>query len=221
MPDTAINISPVTMQKLGLNPQTIQKIQQERAQREQAVAICRKNGSDIYFAMYQDPHINLTKITLANGLLDISPIHHHHQLLPTIKERLKDLETTSKSQQDLIPQLRAFVEGFGIAALEKKDYLTAIPCLDYASKTGILDNDEAIARIKEVTLNDSEELIKVAEIIESLKGTTAQATPPELSPVVQKPQEEQSFDNNMDNNNLSVNGQTLRPVPPPSQTADH
>ena len=214
MPNTPIAISPVILQKLGLDPKTVEKVQKEKAQREETTLIAKKNGADTYLTFWQNPQTSIAAITLASGSLEISPVHSPNELLTTVEERLAEIDQ-SKKPPDLTAQIKAFMEGYGMTALEKKDFQTAITCLDYSSDNGILENDELIAKIKSATASE-EELVKVAEIIEELKKsepakiTTLPPAPP-IDPTYAPPPAQTQVPLQP----YQTDGQNLRPVPPP------
>lgn len=78
-------------------------------------------------------------------------------------------------------QLEGFTKGFGEAALDAKDWETAIQAYNIATEGGIIHNAEVIKKLGETYATDEETRIKIYEAISQIVGVTtkSEASTPE------------------------------------------
>ncbi|MCR4325116.1 MAG: hypothetical protein NUV69_05540 [Candidatus Curtissbacteria bacterium] len=175
-------VTPEVMQALGLDREVVERIQKERDQKLEAIKTSRANGASLYEFARNKP---VTEIKLAGGTLEVPPTPLD-ELSEVIAQRTKSLEQQTGSAEP-ISQIKAFAEGLGDKALQDRNFKVAVPLLNYASPSGIVNNSEVVAKIKNLVGENPEELVTVAELIEETRRASvpepAPATTPEPIPV--------------------------------------
>ncbi|MEK7580816.1 MAG: hypothetical protein AAB512_00895 [Patescibacteria group bacterium] len=80
-------------------------------------------------------------------------------------------------------QLEGFTKGFGEAALDTKDWETAIQAYNIATEGGIIHNAEVIKKLGETYATDEETRIKIYEAISQIVGVTAKSETSASEPI--------------------------------------
>ena len=171
MPEEEKPISPEILAKLGLNEEKVRKLREKRAAELQVrTAVARENGSNAYDTLVNKRE-SLTRVELSSGSIDVGKIEYPDQLPSVLADKWKEL-SQSPQAPGLEPQIRAYVEAFGLAAAEHRHYYTAILALNFASKDGILNNESAILRLLSIANNSRDpegQLLQIAESLQTLR----------------------------------------------------
>lgn len=95
----------------------------------------------------------------------------------------RGLEFEKLKRDEIIPELKAWLRGFGSRALELGDWRTAVASFDVATDGKVMDNPDLMAKLKEIATTDKTEGAKIAVTLQQrLEKRAAQASTPESAP---------------------------------------
>lgn len=187
----SINIDPEILSSLGLNPQDVEQYDAEVKAWQKELANIEQQGNQYYATKLQGELTSGRQVIWIgkSGNLQLNIRHANELPDALIKERQAILHIhpqarNPKEDAKFQEAMKRFIKGYGTAALESGDWQTAINAFDIVTEDGILQNQEVMTQLRDLSQADKVAGVDIAKAIQERVNRRKQGeeTPPPQSP---------------------------------------
>lgn len=179
-------ISPDILSSLGLTSQDVKEFDKSEIERKKLMEEQRGQGAIIYGDLRRGMMLDRVSLTIRDlgGMgIKATRIEEIPDAIMNEWEKLKkEHPGLDKKEGKTIPQIKAWLEGFGNKALEVGDWKTAVISMDVATDGNVSENEELMAKLREVAAADKSEGVEIAKTMQGRINKRSQATHPTAQP---------------------------------------
>ncbi|MBI2012590.1 hypothetical protein HYS90_01520 [Candidatus Curtissbacteria bacterium] len=186
--ETTSKINPEVLSTLGLTQEDLDKYNQEKLEEERHLNSMRLAGAREYEKYVQGVSPSLG-YSVTIDVLEGKPPLTCNTFLPDaipdgVLEQLGRPEVRQLFNEEEIRKaenrLKAFIEGFGQKALMARNWRTAVTAYDVITDGGIMQNQEVLGSLREITQSSKADGVDIARAIQERVNRRRQGPEPSL-----------------------------------------